>query len=240
MKEIIALSRRHFDPAVAAAAQSLYNRFEAFGKIQQKAYEEETAAVTLLIADLNSSEYAPKITLLGLNAWLAELTAAELVFTQLLAARNAETGRRPEGNLKEVRRKIDVIYHQMADLINASSLTAPSPDTEDFITALNVDIHYFNEHDHQRAKKDLGVSDHTIIDPISAQVVTGKPITVVPVVFYRERDPEGQEKVTELSLGKDFSVTYRNNTHVGMAELTVHGKGAYRGQRTTTFYIVRG
>jgi hypothetical protein len=43
----------------------------------------------------------------------------------------------------------------------------------------------------------------------------------------------------QLSLGKDFSVTYKNNTHVGTAEVTIHGKGAYKGQKTVTFNITR-
>ncbi|MDR0692374.1 MAG: hypothetical protein LBF69_04990 [Prevotellaceae bacterium] len=41
----------------------------------------------------------------------------------------------------------------------------------------------------------------------------------------------------KLFLGKDFSVTYRNNINAGQAELTVHGKGRYKGKMSTAFYI---
>jgi hypothetical protein len=54
-------------------------------------------------------------------------------------------------------------------------------------------------------------------------------------VHYRE---DGKETV-QLSLGADFAVTYKNNVHVGTAELTIHGKGAYKGQKTVTFNIAR-
>jgi hypothetical protein len=84
-----------------------------------------------------------------------------------------------------------------------------------------------NEQFH-RAKKDLSTSDHTVVEPIPTQPYTERPVTVIPNVYYRE---EGKETV-RLSLGKDFSVTYRNNINVGTAELTIHGKGAYKGQFT--------
>jgi hypothetical protein len=91
-----------------------------------------------------------------------------------------------------------------------------------------------NEQFH-RALKDLGKGDHTVIEPIDTQAYTGRPVTVVPKAHYRE---EG--KPTEpLTLGKDFSVTYKNNVNVGMAELTIHGKGKYRGAKTATFNIAR-
>jgi hypothetical protein len=49
---------------------------------------------------------------------------------------------------------------------------------------------------------------------------------------------EGKPTV-KLWLGKDFSVTYKNNVKVGMAELTIHGKGDYKGQKSVTFNIAR-
>jgi hypothetical protein len=52
-------------------------------------------------------------------------------------------------------------------------------------------------------------------------------------VHYRE---EGNP-AAELALGKDFSVTYKNNTNVGMAEVTIHGKGTYKGHKTIPFNI---
>jgi hypothetical protein len=80
------------------------------------------------------------------------------------------------------------------------------------------------------------VGDHTVIEPIDTQpYVENRPATPVPVVHYREDDKE----TVRLSLGKDFDVTYKNNDKVGMAELTIHGKGDYKGQKGTTFRIAR-
>jgi hypothetical protein len=234
MREVIASALHHFDPGVVAAAQSLYNRFAAFGDISKKSYEEETAAVNLLLADLANSDYAQKVATVGLTAWVSELQAAEADFEQLLGLRTVETADKPQGRLKEVRNEINKVYHRMIDRISAADTMDESGTYNQFINELNAEIAYFNDHYHH-AKKDLGAGDHCVIEPIDVQQFTGRPITPVPVVHYLE---EGKPTV-RLSLGKDFSVTYKNNTNVGMAELTIHGKGAYKGTKSTTFNIAR-
>jgi hypothetical protein len=56
MNAAITAALHHFDHDVVEAAQSLYNRVQAFGEIGSKSYEEETAAVNLLLADLGTAE----------------------------------------------------------------------------------------------------------------------------------------------------------------------------------------
>jgi hypothetical protein len=67
IRETVNAALHHFDPAVVAAAQSLSLRLKAFGQFQAKSYEEE-AAINILIGDLRTAEYAPKVTLLGLDS----------------------------------------------------------------------------------------------------------------------------------------------------------------------------
>ncbi|MDR0729572.1 MAG: DUF6261 family protein [Prevotellaceae bacterium] len=233
MREIINGSLRHFDSAIVDAAHSLKNRFDDFGRIEKKSYEEERLVVNLLLSDLNNA-YSAKVAMLGLSSWVAELGTAETTFETLFAERQAETSRKPIGNLIDVRREIDPMYRQIVDRIEAAA-TLGTVITDDFIAALNADITYFNDHTHRRAKKDISEGDHTVVEPIDTQAYTGRPITVIPKVHYREKD-----KPTEtLSLGSEFSVTYKNNINVGTAELTIHGKGAYKGQFTVTFNIAR-
>jgi hypothetical protein len=104
-----------------------------------------------------------------------------------------------------------------------------------FIAELNAIITYFNDHTHRHARKDLSEGDHTVVEPVETQPYTGRPITVVPKVYYRE---DGKQ-TENLALGKDFSVTYKNNTNVGTANLTIHGTGKYKGTKTVTFNIAR-
>ena len=151
---------------------------------------------------------------------------------------------------------MELYNERLADMgaLDGPSATAASKDVitayDDFCTAVEVTLSalptadlqlIFNELNDLRRKyvsrlpKDLGAGDHTVIEPIDTQKYTERPITLVPEVHYRE---EGKETV-RLYLGTDFSVTYKNNVNVGMAELTIHGKGKYRGAKTATFNIAR-
>jgi hypothetical protein len=221
---------------VLEAAQSLHNRFRAFGDIGKKSYEAETTDVNLLLADLASAEYAAKVTLLGLTAWVTELTAAEAAFEALYKQRSIETSEKPQGRIRDARRETDAIYHSMINNYNAWLLlySVLDPEYYAFAARLNAIIDHFNERYHH-AKKDLSAGDHCVIEPVGTQAYTERAITPVPKVHYRT---EGKPTAV-LSLGKDFEVTYKNNVNVGMAEVTVHGKGDYKGKKMTTFMIAR-
>jgi hypothetical protein len=237
MQSVIGAAMHHFDPAVVEAAKSLYNRFHSFGSLTRKNYEEETGIVSLLIVDLKSSEYAPKVTLVGLTAWVAELDDAERAFELLMAQRGDEYDSKPQGSMSNVRHEIGEIYYRMTDRISAAALMSEQPaEIEAFISRLNVDIDYVNEHNYHHAKKHLSDPGACVIETIETQQYAGgKAITPLPKAFYCE---EGKQAV-EIVFAKDYSVTYKNNTEVGMAEITLHGKGGYRGQKTTTFNIAR-
>jgi hypothetical protein len=83
--------------------------------------------------------------------------------------------------------------------------------------------------------KNLAAPGHCVIEDIPTQWYTGKVITPIPKAYYLE---EGKPTV-ELFFPTDFTVTYESNKEVGMANATIHGKGHYKGQKNTTFKIVR-
>jgi hypothetical protein len=236
MRGVIVAALHHFDPATVEAAQSLFNRLEAFGHITRKAYEEETLDVNLLVRDLQSSEYAPKVAITGLAPWLQELQTAESAFEQLLELRGIEASRKPQGRIKDVRRDADAVYRRMVDRINAAATIEDGATTYDeFIAQLNVQITYFNSHAHRHARRDISVGEACVIEPLAVQLYTGRAVTPLPRAYSRE---EGKPTV-ELVFAHDFSVTYKNNIDAGMADLIIHGKGAYKGQKKTTFNISR-
>ncbi|MDR1681528.1 MAG: DUF6261 family protein [Prevotellaceae bacterium] len=236
MLSAIISAQHHFTPAVAAAAESLHNRFLAFGNIREKDYEAESASVNLLIADLNSTEYSAKAALVGLAPWIAELTAAEGAFEALMRQRYAETALKPQGTVADARHRSEAAYRPIVERIDAAAVMSETPAVfETFITNLNAIIDYFNEHAPHRVRKNLSAAGRTVIEPIPTQHYTGEPITPAPVVYYREDDVAAA--VVRLEMGRDFDVTYKNNDKVGMAQLTIHGKGAYKGKVLTTFSI---
>jgi hypothetical protein len=237
MKGLTVAVLHHIDPTTAEAARSLLNRINAFGNIARKSYEEETLDVNLLISDLQSDEYASKADAIGLTSWIQELRAAESAFELLLERRNAETSRKPQGRIRDARRETDTVYRRIVDRIDAAATLDDDPNAiyDTFIAELNARITYFNNHTHQHARRDISVGETCVIESIADQIYTGKAITPLPRAYYRE---EGHP-TEELVFARDYTVTYKNNLVVGMADLILHGKGAYKGQKKTTFNISR-
>jgi DNA gyrase/topoisomerase IV subunit A len=233
IKGVVKANLNSFDKSIAEAARVLYLRLKELGKIQRKAYEEESAAVQVLLSEL-TGKLAPQVELItGLKEWVSELAMAEAEFTSLYMNRNVEIADKPQERMPDVRRQIQEIYHQMLILITAAVMTEEREEYNEFIVQLNAQIKYFNEHNHHHTRKDIATGDHCIIDPIETQTYTGKGITPIPQVYYHE---EGKPDI-ELGFAVDFFVTYKNNIDVGMAKCIVHGKGGYKGQMTVTFNI---
>jgi hypothetical protein len=234
MNSVIDAGLHHFDPDIVEAAQSLYNRFKSFGNITRKSYELQIADINILLGDLQG-QYAGKALLIGLTPWATELTEAEADFEDLISRRNTEYTGKPAEHFRYVRRESDAVFHRMTLRINSAAIMASDPIYDGFIGELNARIEYFNTHYHHHARKDIGAADHCVIEEIPEQAYTGKAVTPLPRAWYRvPGKPAG-----ELVFARDFNVTYKNNVDVGTADLTLHGKDAYKGQKKTTFNIVR-
>ncbi|MDR2361873.1 MAG: DUF6261 family protein [Prevotellaceae bacterium] len=237
MSALLTSALHHFDPAMEDAAKDLYYRFKAFGIIRRKDYMAELSAIEIWMDALRSPEYAAKATLIGLMPWVDELAAAKTAFVELYHQRLSEAAQKPHGRLRVARRSVETVYDRMIDRIVAASIVGDTPGAfDEFIVRLNVVADKFRELLHRHAGKDLGKGGCTCIEPIPPQMATGKPVTVVPKVYYRDADT-GADAGVELSLGHDFSITYRNNIRPGMAELTIRGKGGYTGKKRMTFSI---
>ncbi|MDR0393832.1 MAG: DUF6261 family protein [Tannerella sp.] len=214
------------------AAHKIQIMLKQYGRISRESYDEEAGDVRAIIEQFDGP-YAAEVTTLGLTNWVNDLSTAFEHFEDLLRRRETERSAKPPCTTREVRKGIEDVYHQMVEIINANSVANTSPDFAAFIDILNPDIERLNA-EFARSQKDLGRSDHTVVDPIDTQQYTGKPVTPLPLVHYRE---EGKP-AAELIFGKDFTITYRNNVHTGTAELTIHGRGSYRGAKTVTFNII--
>ncbi|MDR1330939.1 MAG: DUF6261 family protein [Tannerella sp.] len=233
MRRTVTAALRHFDPVTVEDARILYNRIAAFGNISKKAYMEKITDVRLLIDDLLSDEYAAKAAAAGLSPWLAELQSTEAAFEQLLNLRNIETAQKPHERLVDVRRETDAVYRHMVGLVTAAAALDGAAGTYDeFIAQLNVAIARLNSHTRPH-RRDLGAGGACTVDTVAPQAATGRPLTPLPAARYRE---EGHPDV-ELIFARDYAVTYRNNVRPGMADLVLHGRGAYRGRKTVTFTI---
>jgi hypothetical protein len=227
INKIIESGLHHFDPNVAKAARSLELRMKAFrGEIEKKSYEEESAAVKILVAEFQTT-YAAQIAALALTDWVAELAAAQADFERIFLLRNSELAGRPQERLKDVRKQIDAAYRLIVERIDAYNVLHKGDDTcLQFVNELNREIAYFNEHTHRHAKVDIA---HAVVASIPDQPYAGEPVIVLPEVMY-----EGKKLVFTV----DYEMSYKNNNAPGTATLTVHGKGAFKGQKVVSFNII--
>jgi hypothetical protein len=216
----------HFDPVMVEAARRMEVRLKSFrGEIEKKAYEEESAAVKILLADLNGA-YAPQVDTLGLEQWVTELAAAQADFERLFILRNEEMAARPQQKLSDVRREVDTLYRRAVEQIDAYAALNGDAVTARFVSELNTEVTYFNEHARRHAKTNI---DRATVASIPDQTWAGKTVVVLPDVAY-----EGKE----LVVTKDYEVSYKNSNRPGTASLTIHGKGRFKGTKTVSFNII--
>jgi hypothetical protein len=229
INSVVNAGLHHFSPPTVAAANEIHERMKAFGHIEGKSYDDEAAAVRILIRDLRTT-YAAPVETLGLGPWIDELESAEAEFESLFVQRNAERAARPDTAVKPARKAVDNVFYQMAEIINASAVLDKTDSFVDFIAQLNGELKYAAEHTPHHARHDVA---HVTVADIPAQPHTGKPVVVIPTVFFTV---PGKSAV-ELVFAKDFTVTYKDNVEPGTATLIIHGKGAYKGTKTVTFNI---
>jgi hypothetical protein len=219
--------------AIRESAEHVHDMLKNYGNVTRESYDEEAGDVAKLLEQF-TGPYAQDVANLGLAMWVQQLQTAFNTFDSLLHQREAEQGEKPPYTAEEVRKGIEGVYYRMKDIINANAGAGTSNDFTAFIDLLNPEIDHLNAEFH-RVVKDLSAHGHCVIEPVATQVYTGKAVTPLTKVWYREED----KPTVELVFAKDFSVTYKSNVEVGMAEVTIHGKGGYRGQVTVKFNIAR-
>ena len=238
--DTVTAALHHFDPDKRQAAQKLHDILDHYGNIAHKSLNDETAAIEDLHTELMKQDNYMAVAALGLGDWLGQLVQINRNLAALMLTRIDETAKRPDLHMRSIRKEVDRAFRSILDLLEALVRVNGEDTDKAFIAELNALSEKYKDNLAQEAGrrhpiKDLGAGDHTVIEPIETQQYTGRPITLVPEVHFRE---EGKE-TKRLYLGNDFEVTYKNNTNVGMAELTIHGKGNYKGQKTVTFNIAR-
>jgi hypothetical protein len=217
----------HPDPAFVKAAEQLKIRLNAFrGEIEKKAYEEESAAVKILVADLKD-RYKSQVNTLELGVWVTEIAAAQTLFEQIFLQRSAAYAALPQEKLVDVKKDIEAAYRQIMERIDAYTLLRGDAETGEFISRINDEIAYFNEHAHHRTKTDI---DAAVVASIPDQPYEDKPVIVMPEATFNGHD---------LIFTVDYELSYRDNAAPGTASVTLHGKGAFKGKKTVSFNIIR-
>lgn len=131
-------------PAEVEAAKALKRVFDLYGNIRHLSYNEQTAATSNLVADLESEANAPHCATMGITHWVAELRNQNDEFKSLLNQRNTEYANKNSGNVKEARMVIDPYYEEIVNRVNAMlTLNMATPEIENFVKELNQKIKYY-------------------------------------------------------------------------------------------------
>jgi hypothetical protein len=215
---------------MAAAAERIYLMLQNYGYVYKKPYIGQIGDIQAILEHLQGA-FVADVMLLGISTWVAELQSSFTAFQQLLDQRGAQQLQKPDDTFPAVRRQIEKVYHKIVRVVDAGALVGNSAPFNDFINKMNPEIELLNREYHH-TRRDIADSEPT---PIPQQAYTGQPVTPIPVVLY-VTPHDGTQK---LELGKDYNLTYKNNTDVGNAQCSIHGKGKYRGKKTITFIIDR-
>lgn len=90
-------------------------------------------------------------------------------------------------------------------------------------------------------RKDFTITQAGTPEP-ELKAISACKITLNPVSFVYDGTPKTPEVTvidgdSTLKKDTDFTVTYKNNTNIGAAEVTITGKGLYKGELTKYFTI---
>jgi hypothetical protein len=153
--ETVRNALHHFRPEVADAALSLKNLTKTYGTIIRKSYDEELAAVTNLLQELDGA-YAEKVALIGgLHEWITEIRTTSESVAELLALRNTEKAAKPQERMTNVRRETDAAYRDMVARVEAQALIEGETEYLPFVKELNELVERFNKiRSHKTTKKD--------------------------------------------------------------------------------------
>ena len=103
-----------------AAAEKLSFAMKPYRSANSKAFAENTAQVTNLVADFQSETYAEYVELLGLTDAVEQLKTANNEFNAIYMGRSGEKlVRASTENMKSIRPKVDTAYRSLASAINA-------------------------------------------------------------------------------------------------------------------------
>jgi len=153
--------------AEVESAKVVKRIFDLYGNVRTLSYNEETAAITNLIEDLEKNKNAAHCTTLGITSWVAALKQQNIDFQALVDSRNVELANKESGDVKAIRDEIDPILQNIVKRINAQvTLEIGTAVTETFIKELNQRIKYYNETIVARAGRASATTEDSPVEPV--------------------------------------------------------------------------
>ncbi len=130
---------RHYNDEVKDAATKIKIVFDTYGNVAVKSYNQETAEITSLVSELNSS-LKNEIKTIGITEWIAALKQQNETFDDIKNSRYSEEASKTSDSMKDIRIGIDDIYSSIVERINALIVINGDKNFKDFVNGLNVRI----------------------------------------------------------------------------------------------------
>ena len=142
----------HFNLGTKQAAIRIQLVFDEFGNVATKSYDEETAAINVLVSRLNQ-DYASDVATLGIADWLNELLSNNEIFDALMKRRYSQDVIKAQFHMKQVRFELDAAYRTITKRINALIIVNGEADYKVFVEELNQRIERYKDNLAIRAGK---------------------------------------------------------------------------------------
>lgn len=128
--------------AEAEAARSIRLVTDHYGNVAKKSYNEETALLRNLIADLRE-RCQDALELLRLTRWVNDLETLNTAFDNLMNSRFNEAANQNMDTVRDIRRLMDPAYLNIIQTLETGELLNPSADYLSLFSELNSRIEYY-------------------------------------------------------------------------------------------------
>lgn len=132
----------HPDEAKKQAARRIFSVVERFGNPRRLPYNDETALLNSFIREIENKCGDDLVQISGVE-WVQELKKANADFEKLSDVRYAELSTRPTDTMREARLRVEPIYKQLCERINALIIIDGDEAYTDFVRNMNLRIEYY-------------------------------------------------------------------------------------------------
>lgn len=139
LASMVKAAQNHFRQEVRESAKRIAVVFSKYGNVAIKPYDEESASINNLVAELEGNS-AADAKLTNITEWIEELKANNDHFASLRTDRHSIEADKTQLKVKEERKKTDEIYRTIADRVNAQIIMNKEAAYRNFVNELNIRI----------------------------------------------------------------------------------------------------
>lgn len=132
----------HPDEAKKQAARRIISVVERFGNPRRLPYNDETAVLNSFIREIENKCGDDLAQISGVE-WIKELKRVNTDFEKLSDVRYAELTARSADTMREARLRVEPIYKQLCERINALIIIEGAEPYTDFVRNMNLRIEYY-------------------------------------------------------------------------------------------------